>query len=205
MNAGQAISALRRLGVPVLRTSDAAALFQQSTTAAQKTMMRLASAELVTPVRHGIWWIGNTVDPYRLPEYLTAPLPSYLSLQTALYLRGMIDQIPHIHYAASLARTQRVTTRVGDYSIHHLEPNVFGEFEETPGGTKLATAEKALFDFAYLSSTRSRLFTSLPELELPARFKLAKLKTWLAKISSQRSRTITKEKLDQLLGRAHRS
>src|SRR5688500_227638 len=42
---------------------------------------------------------------YHLPEYLMAPLPSYLSLHTALHLRGLIEQIPEVFYAASLART----------------------------------------------------------------------------------------------------
>ncbi len=55
-------------------------------------------SSLASPVRHGTWWVGATVDAYRLPEYLTAPLPSYLSLQTALHLRGMVEQIPEVLY-----------------------------------------------------------------------------------------------------------
>ena len=40
---------------------------------------------------------------------------------------------------------------------------LYGGFEETAAGVKLASVEKALFDLAYLSGGRSRLFTSLPE------------------------------------------
>jgi hypothetical protein len=84
--------------------------------------------------------MDGDIDPYRLPEYLTAPLESYVSLHTALQLRGLIE----------------------------------------------------------------RLFTSLPALELPARFRRAELKRWLARIPSERSRTITQRKLDAFLASAAR-
>ena len=111
MNAVEAYSALLGLGVPVVGTADAAALLRQSTVAAAKTLSRLARARLVTHVRHGTWWLRGAVDPYRLPPYLTAPLESYLSLHTALHLRGLVEQVPHVYYVVSLARTQRIAAR----------------------------------------------------------------------------------------------
>ena len=42
-------------------------------------------------------------------------------------------------------------------------------------GVKLATAEKALFDLAYLSGGRSRLFTAVPELEIGKAFRWREL------------------------------
>ncbi len=199
MNAREAYGRLRRLGVPVLETSDAAAVFEQSPDAASRTLTRLAEAGLVTPVRHGVWWIDSTLDPYRLPEYLTAPFPSYLSLQTALHLHGVIEQVPHVFYVVSLARTQRLVTRAGTFSIHHVAPEVFGGFEETAQGVKLATPAKAIFDTAYLSGGRSRLFTSLPEVELPTGFRMSDIERWIARIPSARSRTLTRQRVSRLL------
>jgi predicted transcriptional regulator of viral defense system len=202
MNAREAYARLRGLGVPVFRTSDAAAVLCLALPAAAQTLAALAKSQLVTPIRQGIFWIDGPVDPDRLPEHLTAPLPSYLSLHTALYKRGMIEQIPQVLYAATLARTQRIETRSGSFSLHHLAPEVFGGFEELSHGVKLATPEKALFDFAYLSGGRSRLFVALPELELPRKFRHTELKRWVEKIPSSRSRTITRSKLEELLGAA---
>jgi predicted transcriptional regulator of viral defense system len=196
MNARDAYAALRKLGATVVRTADAAAVWRQSTSAAAKTLTRLAQAGLVQPVRHGVFWVDGSIDPYRLPQYLTAPLESYISLQSALHLRGVIEQIPQLVYVASLARTQRISTRAGAFSIHHIAPELFGGYEERASGVRIATAEKALFDFAYLSTARSRLFTALPELELPAGFRKAELKRWLTKIASERHRTITRRKLE---------
>ncbi len=202
MNGPDALAILRKLGVPAVDTADAATALGLSSAAASQTLARLANAGLIRSVRHGTWWLAETLDPLRLPEYLTAPLPSYVSLQTALHRRGLIEQIPEVVYAVSLARTQRVKTSAGTVSIHHLAPEVFGGYEETHGGAKWATAEKALFDFAYLSSGRSRLFTSLPELELPRGFRRKELSRWLAKVPSERSRTLTGQKLDTLLARS---
>ena len=199
MNATVALARLRALGVPVVRTSDAAAALRLSTFAASQTLTRLAAAQLVRSVRHGVWWLDGEIDPYHLPEQLTAPMPSYLSLQTALHIHGLIEQIPSVYYAASLARTQRIVTSVGTFSIHHVAPEVFGGFVETKEGVLLATPEKALFDVAYLSGGRSRLFTSLPELELPRRFRRAELRRWVERIPSMRGRTLTTRKLEQLL------
>lgn len=156
-------------------------------------------------IRHGLWWLDGRVDPLRLPEYLTAPFPGYVSLHTALHRHGVIEQIPEVVYAVSLARTERIETSVGLFSIHHLAPEVFGGFEETASGVKLATVEKALFDFAYLSPGRSRLFTSLPELELPRGFDEKELARWVRKIPSERSRTLTTNKLDAFVALAARA
>jgi predicted transcriptional regulator of viral defense system len=202
MNASEAFATLRRLGVPVLDTADVAAALRQSPPAANKTLSRLANAGLVTQVRHGTWWVDGPVDPYVLPDYLTAPLGSYVSLQTALHLRGLVEQIPAVFYVVSLARTMLVTTTVGTFSIHHVAPDVFGGYEQTKGGARLATAEKALFDFAYLSAGRSRLFTALPELTLPRGFRRTELDRWVSNIPSERSRTITRRKLDAFLATA---
>lgn len=202
MNPRDALSVLRKLRVPAIDTADAAVAFGQSTAAASQTLTRLARAGLIRSVRHGTWWLEDALDPLRLPEYLTAPLPSYVSLQTALHRRGLIEQIPEVVYAVSLGRTERVKTKAGSFSIHHVAPEVFGGFEQTAQGVKLATAEKALFDFAYLSGGRSRLFTSLPELELPRGFRRKELSYWLAKIPAARGRTLTEQRLARLLAGA---
>jgi predicted transcriptional regulator of viral defense system len=199
MNGTDAFAILRKLGVPAIDTADAAAALGLSTAAASQTLTRLARVGLIRSVRHGTWWLEDTLDPLRLPEYLSAPLPSYVSLHTALHRRGLIEQIPEVVYAVSLARTQRVKTTVGTFSFHHVAPEVFGGYEETERGAKVAMAEKALFDFAYLSSGRSRLFTSLPELDLPRGFRRNELTRWLAKIPSERGRTLTAQKLNVLL------
>ncbi len=203
MNASQALGRLRGLRVPAATTSDAAAVLGLSVEAASQTLRRLASSGLVTAVRRGVWALTDPVDPLALSEYVTAPYPSYVSLQTALYRRGMISQIPASIYLVSLARSVQVETRIGAYSVHHVRPELFGGFEhDSRSGTKLAFPEKALFDFLYLSPTRGRLFAALPELELPRGFRKSVVRGWVDRIPSARSRTIVARKLAEVLGRS---
>ena len=68
-------------------------------------------------------------------------------------------------------------------------------------GIKIATPEKALVDFLYLSPTRGRLFAALPELELPRGFRRAEARRWVARIPSTRRKTIVARKLNDVLAR----
>jgi predicted transcriptional regulator of viral defense system len=202
MNGPEALGRLKRLGVPVATTADAAAVLGISGQAASHAMRRLAKNGLVTPVRKGVWALGDRPDPLALGEYVTAPYPSYVSLQTALYRHGMIDQIPSMIFVVSLARSRRIRTAFGTYSVHHVQPAFFDGFESLPdSGVKLATSEKALVDFFYLSPGRGRLFTALPELELPRGFRRSQARRWVQRIPSSRVRTIVARKLDEVLTR----
>jgi predicted transcriptional regulator of viral defense system len=194
----EALARLRRLGIPVIETADAAASLEQSAFAASKTLSRLAAAGLVQRIRQGVWALDARLSPYALAEHLTAPMPAYVSLHSALHLHGMVEQIPALIYAVSLARTQRIRTTHATFSFHHVAPEVFGGFR-SERGFNLATAEKALFDIAYLAGTRTRLFTKLPELELPPRFRRAELRRWIERIPSNKHRVQVRAAVERLL------
>lgn len=202
MTGVDALARLRGLGVPAVRTADAAAALASTTAAASALLARLAKAGLVTPVRSGLWWLEPSVEPARLPEFLSWPQPSYVSLQSALWVHGLIEQIPSITYAVSLGRSQVVKTHLGVVSLHHLAPELFGGFETTPRGVRMALPEKALFDLAYLSGGRSRLFAALPELTLPRGFSRPVLRSWVEKIPAARKRTMTRSRLERWLASA---
>jgi len=200
MNASEALARLRALAVPAFTTADAAATLGLSIEAASQTLRRLAASGLATFVRRSLWTLATNPDPLVLAEYVTAPYPSYVSLQTALYLHGMVSQVPSMTYLVSLARAGRVNTRIGTYSVHHVVPAFFGGFEHrAESGLKIATPEKALVDFLYLSPSRTRLFTALPELELPRAFRVGVARDWAKKVPSKRLRTIVVDKLEAAL------
>ena len=79
---------------------------------------------------------------------------------------------------------QEVETSIGDFSIHTVAPEVFGGFVATPEGALIASPEKALFDVFYLSGTKPRTFSSLPEIELPDDFDFGKVRSWRVAASS---------------------
>lgn len=199
MRAVDAYAELRRFGKPVLTTEDAAVRLRVSISAASRMLGKLAGKGLVHALRRGLWAMQADIDPLVLPEYLTAPLPAYVSLQTALYHHGMIEQIPRVVYAASLARTRRVVTSIATFSVHRLVPEFFGGYDtDLKTGIKIATPEKALLDVLYLAAARSRLFARLPELEVPRKFDLNKCRRWIERIPAAYRRTMVARRLDAI-------
>jgi predicted transcriptional regulator of viral defense system len=201
MNAASTLAHLRGLGKRVVTTNDVTLALGVERSAATHMLKRLAAEGLLRKIRHGLWAVDPALDPLLLPEYLTAPLPSYVSFQSALYLRGMVSQVPEVIYVASLAQTRRVKTTLGAFSIHRLAPTFFGGYETLrESGVRLASPEKALIDTLYLGPTRSRMFAHLPEIEIPKGFDRRKAQEWIARIPVGPRRTSVERRLDRLLG-----
>lgn len=170
------------LNIPIIETGSAAACLKISITHASQILNRLVRAGVSWKLTKGKWAITKIADPFILPEFLTSPFPSYISLQTALYHHGMISQIPSIIYAVSIARTKRYIMEIGSVSIHHINPALFFGFDYIPKTQiKIATPEKALWDFLYFFSAKTHLFKALPELELPKKFNKYLMNQWLEK------------------------
>jgi predicted transcriptional regulator of viral defense system len=200
MNLLSALAALTSVDVPIFTTADAAIRLGLSNAHASTVLARLAAAGQVIRLRRGVWARPDGVDALALPEYLTAPFPAYVSLQSALYLHGMISQMPAVTYAVSLARTRRFTTPLGTVSVHHVQPPFYFGFEDAGrAGGRLATPEKALVDFLYLTPARSNLFRALPELEWPKRFGVSAARAIVKRIEPPRRRTLVSRKLEALL------
>lgn len=194
------LSAVAAMDAPVFTTRDAAARLRVPNGHASTSLARLAASGHLLRLRRGVWAVPGRVDALAMPEYLTAPLPAYVSLQSALYLHGMISQMPAVTYAVTLARTRRYATPLGVVSLHHVQPTFFFGFEDHgDAGGRLATPEKALVDFLYLAPARSKLFRALPELQWPKRFRAGVARDMVRRIEPARRRAFVAAKLDALL------
>ena len=194
------LTTLGSMDAPVFTTRQAATRLRVPNAHASVLLARLAAAGHLVRLRRGVWAAPGGVDPLALPELLTAPFPAYVSLQSALYLHGMISQMPAVTYAVTLARTRRYTTPLGAVSLHHVQPTFFFGFEDHgDAGGRLATPEKALVDFLYLTPARSKLFRALPELEWPKRFRASAARAMVQRIAPVRRRTLVARRLEALL------
>jgi predicted transcriptional regulator of viral defense system len=198
MNQIEALRRLRELGAPVVETRDASALLGVTPANANMILRRLADQRLVTHLARGRWLTSPTLPRFALPELISAPWPAYVSMQTALFHRGLIEQVPAVVYAATLGKPRRVITPLGVISFHRLPPELFIGFDVEDDGAKVATAEKALFDVLYLAPARSRLFASLPELEVPRQFRWQRLRDYAALVKSPTRRTHIERRIQEL-------
>lgn len=204
MTSTDALARLRRLA-PTFTTREAAGALGVDSRHASVVLSRLSRFGHVERLAQGRWVFPGRLEPFAVPEALTRPIPSYVSLQSALYHHGMIEQIPDVVYAVSLGPTRRIRTSVATVSLHRIGADFFFGFERSRrSGVSIATPEKALLDFYYLRPARSRMFRALPELELPRNFSARRATAMLGKIRSERRRTIVRRLLEETLARAAR-
>ncbi len=196
------LTTLGSMDTRAFTTRQAATRLRVPNAHASVLLARLAAAGHLVRLRRGVWAAPSGVDPLALPELLTAPFPAYVSLQSALYLHGMISQMPVVTYAVTLARTRRYVTPLGVVSLHHVQPSLLLRLRGSSAmpGARLATPEKALVDFLYLTPARSKLFRALPELDWPKRFRVSTARAMVQRIAPVRRRTLVARRLEALLG-----
>jgi predicted transcriptional regulator of viral defense system len=186
----EAMKALISLNVAGFTTRDAGALLNVTSANAGMILRRLARHGFLLHLARGRWAITKKVSRFEIPELLAAPEPAYVSLQSALFHHGLIEQIPAVIYAVTPGRTRRVDTPLGTVSFHRIPPELFTGFEvDAANGAKIATGEKALFDSLYLGPARSRLFARLPEIEFPRTFDWRQLQRYSEGVNSESRRT----------------
>lgn len=199
MNQTTALKQLMSLGTPAFDTRDAAAMLRVTSANAHMILRRLAQQGFLMRLKRGRWGLTKEVSAFALPELLAAPYPAYVSLQSALFHHGLIEQVPSVTYAVTLGRARRVTTPAGTVSFHRLPPELFTGFElATKDHAKIATPEKAMFDVLYLAPGRSRLFVRLPELEIPRSFRWQYLKRYNGLVPSKMRRGYIAKYINEL-------
>jgi predicted transcriptional regulator of viral defense system len=199
MRSTDALAELGNLNKPVFTTAEASAVWRVDPPSASKTLFRLASANLIQRVLHGIWAIGSdTPDPFEVAPVLVRPFPNYVSMYSAMFKHGMIDQIPRTIDLMSLGRPMRLETSAGFFTVHHLNEESFGGFlGQSNIRSGLATAEKALVDTVTVLGVRSGTVT-LPEIDLPSDFDFTTMWAWVDKIPSPRLKTIVTKNLKRM-------
>jgi predicted transcriptional regulator of viral defense system len=198
VNQIEALRRLQQLGTPVFETRDVSALLGVTPANANMILRRLADQSLITHLSRGRWLTGTSLQRFALPELISAPYPAYVSMQSALFHRGLIEQVPAVVYAATLGKPRRVSTPLGTISFHRLPAELFLGYEIEADGSKIATSEKALFDTLYLAPARSRLFARLPELEIPRQFRWQQLRELAALVKFPRRRVYIERRIEQL-------
>jgi predicted transcriptional regulator of viral defense system len=196
MNQIEALQRLQTLGTPVVESRDMSALLQVSTSNATTILRRLAQKGMIVHLSRGRWLVNEKIDHLALPELISAPYPAYISMQSALFHHGLIEQIPSVIYAVTPARPRRLQTPTATISFHRMPPELFKGFELSSGSdAKIATPEKALFDLLYLAPGRSRVFSKLPELAIPRRFQWQRLKEYTELVKSAGRRAFIADRI----------
>ena len=200
MTLSEALGKIKAMAQPVFRTADIMVALNIQKSYASKLLDRLAQHGHVMRLKRGLWALPENLEPLALVPHLTAPFPSYVSLQSALYYHDMVSQIPDVTYCISLGRTRTYKTPMATVSVHHIPSSFFFGYEERgEHHVRMAIPEKALLDTLYLSQSRSRLFAFLPEIEFPSKFSTNKAHSMIRKIADPRRRSFVLSRFKRLL------
>ena len=181
-------------------TREAAQLTGLRVPAASMKLRRLAAEGLVIPVKRGHWLVGPAAPRAgALVAVAADPYRAYLSGWSALRVHGRIQQIPRKHFAVTLGRPREVALGGTGVSLHHVAPEVFGGYDyDSRGDGFVASAEKAIFDMAYLAAmNRSRVGAHLPETDLRG-LRWSEVKAWVARIPAQSMRPVVLRNLQRI-------
>lgn len=202
MAATEHYATLKDLDRPIVSTSEAALAMRATASSTSHVLERLGRAGLVSRIKRGLWALDpEHVDERMVLAALTRPYPSYVSMYSALFAHGMIEQIPRITYAVTLGRPHKVNTNAGAFEIRRITAKLFGGFEgSSPHRSGLATPEKALFDTVYLLLTTGSA-ASLPEIEFAPTFDLQEMMSWVTLVESRRLKTLVTDRLRALVER----
>ena len=130
MNSLEFLGKLYSLKVPLIKTNEIAGVLGISVSSAGKYLERLRDQRIVERIESGKWLVNSSsFDTLQIAEFITSPLESYVSLHTALYHHGMIEQIPAQTYSVTVDRTRVVHSPVGTFSFHHCNPDFFVGYE----------------------------------------------------------------------------
>lgn len=199
MTLSEALGKIKAIAEPVFRTADVMVALDIQKSYASKILDRLVQHGHVIRLKRGLWAMTESLEPLALVPHMTAPFPSYVSLQSALYYHDMISQIPEVIYCVSLARTKTYETPIATISVHHILDSFFFGYEERGEyQVKIAMPEKALLDILYLSQSRSRLFAVLPEVEFPPQFSIKRAHNMIRKIADARRRSLVLSRFKRL-------
>lgn len=109
----------------------------------------------ITRLKNGVYLFSEEAESVK-PEELARHLysPSYISLEKALSIYGLIPEMVYGITSITPKTTRRFKNRFGNFIYRHIKPALFFGYRER-NGYLMADPEKALLDYLYLNRVRT--------------------------------------------------
>jgi len=143
---------LLRGGKPIYTFAELLRLSGLSPSALRRALHRLKARGLVLRLGKGLYANSFSVPSLEEVAGWLYP-PSYISLEYALFLHGVLDQAPHVVTCVTLNKTKTFHTELGEVSYFHIKSDLFFGYQ-VQDRIILAEPEKAALDFVYLQRKR---------------------------------------------------
>lgn len=115
-----------------------------------KAIQRLERSKIITRLGSGKYYYGHDLPmDFSVANFLLQP--SYISLETALNLYGILSQFPFLVTSVTTAKSKTIKNKDREFEYSHISKNLYWGFVKTDGYL-IATPEKAIIDSFYLAS-----------------------------------------------------
>lgn len=135
-------------GKKIYHFSELLRLSGLSSPALRRAVQRMRQKKILLLVGKGLF--ANSFAQPNLEE-ITGFLypPSYISLESALFMHGVMDQAPYVLSCVTTNKTKAFRTDLGEIHYTHIKRDLFFSFEIV-NQVPLASPEKAALDFIYI-------------------------------------------------------
>lgn len=149
-NTTEIIKALQGKSISVFSAIDFGRLFKIGRRdTVYKKLGRLTQKKIITRIIKGKYLFNlNPPDDFVLANFLYQP--SYISLESALSLHGIITGFPHAITSVTPKKTKIYSIFGKEYKYTHLAPKWFWGYEKKETFL-MAGSEKAVVDYLYLA------------------------------------------------------
>lgn len=129
---------------------------------------RLTKAKIIRRLKRNKYLFLHSqknISDFEIANFLV--IPSYISLETALNLYGILEQFPYKITSLAIGKSKEIKANQKIFSYSHIKKEYFKDFVKRDNFL-IASEEKALFDFLYFaykglrsSSTTEDLYSYL--------------------------------------------
>lgn len=115
-----------------------------------KAIQRLEKAQIITRLDFGKYYFGSELPmDFSVANFLVQP--SYISLETALNLYGILSQFPFNTTSVTTSKSKTIKNSDREFEFVHISKDLYWGFVKS-NDYLIATPEKAIIDSFYLAS-----------------------------------------------------
>jgi len=125
-------------------------------------LSRMVARKNLIRLKRGLYAFPENLDN-RTSEFVLAQIlyePSYISLETALNVHGIIPDVPQNVTSISPTTTKKIQTSIGTFLYSKIQNSLYFGYEKIKDANTLyyynmATAEKAFLDYIYVRKIKT--------------------------------------------------
>lgn len=129
----------------------------------EQNIKKLIESEILTPLERGKYFLTKSnISDFSISQFIYSP--SYISLETALNIYGILSQFPFEITSITLKKSVTKTIQSKTFKYSHIQKSLFTGYIKKEDYL-IATPEKALFDYLYLCSKSIKTESYLNEMD----------------------------------------